>query len=67
MLANAGGDWGTLISFLLGTRHAKHCRAIHTLARAFPRPYNPLHAAQLLNHRLPILNQVRPSLAQPPS
>ncbi len=54
----AGGDWGTLISFLLGTRHSDHCKAIHTLARAFPKLRHPCHVAQLLNHRLPILNKV---------
>ncbi len=54
----AGGDWGTLISFLLGTRHSDHCKAIHTLARAFPKLHHPWHVAQLLNHRLPILNKV---------
>ena len=56
--SSAGGDWGTLISFLLGTRHSDHCKAIHTLARAFPKLRHPWHVAQLLNHRLPILNKV---------
>ena len=55
---SAGGDWGTLICFLLGTRHSDHCKAIHTLARAFPKLRHPWHVAQLLNHRLPILNKV---------
>ncbi|KAL0045730.1 hypothetical protein WJX82_002875 [Trebouxia sp. C0006] len=53
-----GGDWGTLICFLLGTQHSDHCKAIHTLARAFPKRGHPLHEAQLLNHRLPILNKM---------
>lgn len=55
---SAGGDWGTLICFLLGTRHSDHCKAIHTLARSFPKLRHPWHVAQLLNHRLPILNKV---------
>ncbi|DBA80472.1 TPA: hypothetical protein ACH3X2_007400 [Trebouxia sp. C0005] len=59
-----GGDWGTLISFLLGTRHSDHCKAIHTLARAFPKLRHPWHVAQLLNHRLPILNKMPITLTQ---
>ena len=57
-IPTAGGDWGTLICFLLGTQHSDHCKAIHTLARAFPKRGHPWHEAQLLNHRLPILNKV---------
>ncbi|KAK9812090.1 hypothetical protein WJX73_005666 [Symbiochloris irregularis] len=53
-----GGDWGTLIAFVLGTRHPQNCRVIYTLARAVPRLHRPWHVAQLLNHRLPWLNKM---------
>lgn len=60
-----GGDWGGLISFLLGVQHSEHCRGIHTnFPFALPKLYRPWHVAQLLNFKLPILNKIPLALTE---
>ncbi|KAK9810911.1 hypothetical protein WJX73_007650 [Symbiochloris irregularis] len=54
-----GGDWGGMIVFLLGQKHAQHCKAVHTnFPHAVPRWWNPWHMLQALNYYVPFAKQI---------
>ena len=56
---HAGGDWGGDVVFTLGSHHSDNCKAVHTnFPIAVPKLRRLGHLSQLVNSKLPILNQV---------